>query len=315
MNPTVLCIGGTNLDRKMKLSQPLRMGSSNPVSSQISCGGVARNVAENLVRLGIKVVLLSIFSDDLEGNWLLDQTKSMGIDSSPSIKLPGKSSGSYTTLNDSDGEMLMAMADMQIADSINVDQLETIWKTIHLPDAVFLDTNFPKPVIQWIIDQCRKSSLELHVDPVSVAKTLKLPESLEGIHTLHPNLAELESLTRNSLSSQQQQIDACKHLLHRGVKHVVLSLGASGIVWVGEDTLFSLPAKRLKAQDVTGAGDALCAGILWGHLMGCSKKTSSEAGMMMAAKTMESHSSVWTGLQPSFLEPLLIKENKPNHAC
>ena len=110
MKPTVLCIGGANLDRKLRLSEPLRMGTSNPVMSEVSPGGVARNVAENLARLGCKVRLLSTFSDDLEGNWLLDHLNSAGVDVSPSFIVPGRKSGSYTALQDAQGEMLLAMA-------------------------------------------------------------------------------------------------------------------------------------------------------------------------------------------------------------
>ena len=121
MKPSVLCIGGANLDRKLKLSEPLRMRTSNPVTSEVSPGGVARNVAENLARLGCKVGLLSTFSDDLEGNWLLDHLNSAGVDVSPSLIVPGRKSGSYTALQDAEGEMLLAMADMEIADLRNRD--------------------------------------------------------------------------------------------------------------------------------------------------------------------------------------------------
>ena len=100
MKPSVLCIGGANLDRKLRLSETLRMGTSNPVSSEVSPGGVARNVAENLALLGCKVRLLSTFSDDLEGNWLLDHLNSAGVDVSPSLIVPGRKSGSYTALQD-----------------------------------------------------------------------------------------------------------------------------------------------------------------------------------------------------------------------
>ena len=315
MNPTVLCIGGANLDRKLKLSEPFKMGTSNPVTSQISCGGVARNVAENLTRLDYCAVLLSTFSDDLDGSWLLGQIESMGIDCSPSLKQPGMNSGSYTALQNPDGEMLLAMADMQLADSITVDQMEKIWKSMSLPDAVFLDTNFPKAVLKWVIEQCRKNRLVLHVDPVSVAKSRKLPESLEGIDTLQPNLDELESLTGTSLLKHEQQIDACKSLLERGVKKVVLSLGSGGLLWVSEESQFSIPAISVKVTDVTGAGDALCAGVLWGQIKGYSNQISSEAGMMMATKTMECDSSVWPGLRPSYLKPLLDKKQEHNNAC
>ena len=305
MEPTVVCIGGANLDRKLKLCEPLRMGTSNPVVSQVSCGGVARNVAENLTRLDCHVFLLSTFSDDLEGNWLLKQMETVGIDVSLSLKVSGKRSGTYTALQSPEGEMLLAMADMQLADMISVEYLERAWRSMKSPDAVFLDTNFPSPVITWVIDQCRADGLVLHVDPVSAVKCGKLPEVLEGIDTLQPNLNELESLTGKTLATTEQRINACKDLLSRGVKKVVLSLGTEGLLFVSEGIEFSLPAIAVQVKDVTGAGDALCAGVLWGHLKGWPHRLSTQAGMTMAAKLMECDSSVWPGLHSEFLESLV----------
>ena len=158
--------------------------------------------------------------------------------------------------------MLLAMADMELADSMSVDHLEKSWNALGIPDAVFLDTNFPEPVLNWVIEQCLQGGLELHVDPVSVPKSRKLPNSLEGIHTLQPNLDELESLTGKSLSKREDRMDACQSLLDQGVKKIILSLGSEGLQFVSRKHQFMLPVIPVKARDVTGAGDALCAGVL-----------------------------------------------------
>ena len=54
----VLVIGAAGLDTKGHAHGSLRTGTSNPGTIRISFGGVARNVAENLARLGERVVLL-----------------------------------------------------------------------------------------------------------------------------------------------------------------------------------------------------------------------------------------------------------------
>ncbi|MGA9225988.1 MAG: winged helix-turn-helix transcriptional regulator, partial [Mesobacillus sp.] len=48
----VLCVGGANIDRKIWSKSQLELGTSNPAESSKSCGGVARNIGENLGRLG-----------------------------------------------------------------------------------------------------------------------------------------------------------------------------------------------------------------------------------------------------------------------
>ena len=54
MNP-IICIGGANVDRKLYAKHEIANGTSNPVKSSRTVGGVARNIAENLGRLGEKV--------------------------------------------------------------------------------------------------------------------------------------------------------------------------------------------------------------------------------------------------------------------
>ena len=48
---TLVCIGGANIDRKLRLLGPLQMGTSNPAAGQLETpGGVARKLWEIRVR-------------------------------------------------------------------------------------------------------------------------------------------------------------------------------------------------------------------------------------------------------------------------
>ncbi|WP_255464230.1 hypothetical protein [Legionella sp. PC997] len=44
MNKQIICIGGITIDRKLTSTHQLQLGTSNPVSSISSFGGVAHNV-------------------------------------------------------------------------------------------------------------------------------------------------------------------------------------------------------------------------------------------------------------------------------
>ena len=58
----VICIGGAAVDRKYRALSSLRPATSNPVTSERSFGGVARNVAENTARLGTAAAALTVES-------------------------------------------------------------------------------------------------------------------------------------------------------------------------------------------------------------------------------------------------------------
>ena len=74
MGEHILVIGGTLLDTKGKPDAGLEPGTSNPGHISRARGGTARNVAENLARLGTDVLLITAVGNDTIGQQLLTQT-------------------------------------------------------------------------------------------------------------------------------------------------------------------------------------------------------------------------------------------------
>jgi pseudouridine kinase len=57
--PQVIVVGAANVDTKGRPGKALAPGTSNPSDLRISVGGVGRNIAESLARLGVHITLLS----------------------------------------------------------------------------------------------------------------------------------------------------------------------------------------------------------------------------------------------------------------
>ncbi len=114
----ILCIGAANLDRKLRAAKPLVMGTSNPAGAVESFGGVARNIAENLARMGAAVSLITAVGNDSSGRALLAQLDTVGIDTRGALTLDDAASGTYTAVLDVDGQMAVALADMALYDRI-----------------------------------------------------------------------------------------------------------------------------------------------------------------------------------------------------
>jgi pseudouridine kinase len=70
----VLVIGAASIDFVGRLKTDLRTGTSNPAQILGSYGGVARNIAENLARLGQPATLLAAVGEDQIGDQLLKVT-------------------------------------------------------------------------------------------------------------------------------------------------------------------------------------------------------------------------------------------------
>lgn len=76
----VLVVGACAIDLKAVPGTPLVMATSNPGSVTATPGGVARNIAENLARLGTEVRLASRVGRDGFGRLVLVETAEAGVD-------------------------------------------------------------------------------------------------------------------------------------------------------------------------------------------------------------------------------------------
>ena len=74
-DPYILTIGGTNVDIQGKSHTNVVRYDSNPGMIGISFGGVGKNIAENISRLGISSKLITALGDDLYGNDIMEYLK------------------------------------------------------------------------------------------------------------------------------------------------------------------------------------------------------------------------------------------------
>ncbi|MEK0312627.1 carbohydrate kinase [Cohnella sp. 56] len=293
---SVICIGGANLDSKARGKQPLRLGASNPVSVTESCGGVARNIAANLAALSAHVSLLTAVGDDKAGHWLLERTASQGVDIGPSVFLNGEKTGSYTALLNEDGEMFVAYADMDIYERITPAMLQEKWPHIAASKLVVADANLPADSLAWLARRCGEEAIALFVDPISPEKTKKLPERLDGIAAIFPNLAEARQLAGFGeepppAEGEAEWAELARLILARGAGHVLITLGKHGAYCAGPGGGRHLPALPVRVVDVTGAGDAFLAGVAYGVLRGESYDDACRSGLAAARIALETADS------------------------
>ena len=69
--PFFCVIGGANIDLHGISSKKIKAHDSNPGTLQTSPGGVARNIADNITRLGLPCRLITAIGNDLNGDLLL----------------------------------------------------------------------------------------------------------------------------------------------------------------------------------------------------------------------------------------------------
>ncbi len=286
---STICVGGMAVDRKYHALQPVLPATSNPVRGEQGFGGVARNVSENLARLGIATALISCIGPDEAGRMLVDHLQQAGVDVSDIAIVADGRTAEYSAVLNPDGNLAVAFADMAIFDALTPERLKPLLPRLGQAKWLFIDCNLPQQTIRSLIDFAAQSECRLAADAVSVAKAARLPDDMAGLDLLCLNRDEAAAMLDAGVLQPQQLVG---QLLERGPDHVVLTLGEEGCLIGGPDGVEPIPAVAADPVDATGAGDAMVAGILARLVAGGSLRDAAIAGMQTAAATIASRGSV-----------------------
>lgn len=90
----------------------------------------------------------------------------------------------------------------------------------------------------------------------------------ESPDILKPNLAELEELFGEKISTPQQALDAATRLRGDREALVVVSMGSDGALFCDGETALLARPPRVSVYSTVGAGDAMVAGIVWAQIQG-----------------------------------------------
>lgn len=300
----VICAGGCVVDRKLKLTGQALAGTSNPARAVTSFGGVARNVAENLARLGTQVELVSRVGDDDSGRALTTHLASLGVDvRGVSVALSGETA-QYVAILDAGGNLVLGVAAMDVLDGLAPADLDASWPTsLETNSWVFADCNLPIDTLAHAVRRGRIEGTPLAVDAVSTPKVGRLPRDLTGVGVLFCNLAEAQALAvHHGWPVTGNALDLVQLLHEHGAARVVLSRGGDGLVIADDEGTRLVPATAASVFDVTGAGDSLIAGTLSLLVTGSSLDDAVLAGTLVAALTVESHHSVRPDLSAELVD-------------
>ena len=291
--PYAVVVGGVNMDIGGRPAAPLVARDSNPGRVRMSLGGVGRNIAHNLALLGAEVHLLTAFGDDVSAQKVAASCGELGIDISRALQVPGGATSTYLYITGPEGDMELAVADMEIYEHVTPAFLASRASLLNSAQLVIVDTNIPAPSIRWLAENCQ---VPLFADPVSTAKAERLRPVLGRLHTLKPNRLEAELLSGVSITDADSAARAAQALLETGLRRVFISLGGDGVLAADHSGLVHAPCIPGEMVNTTGCGDAFMAAIAWAYLEGTDLEGTARAGLAAASIAMESRETINPGM-------------------
>ena len=271
----VTVVGGANTDICGRPAQALVRHDSAPGQVSVRHGGVGRNIACDLARLGLRTRFVTALGDDGFGASVAEGCRSCGVDMSLTRIVPGARSPVYLYLSDEKGEMDAAVSDMEVMAALTPAYLRAHLSELDESDAVVLDGNLPEETIAFL---CEKLRAPIVADPVSTAKAPRFASALGRLAAIKPNLLEARALT-----GKQNPEDCADALLRSGVGSVFLSLGAKGLLAASGEERVLLPCEKTELVSATGAGDAATAAVVWAMVRGLDLAAAARAAVMAGA--------------------------------
>jgi ribokinase len=125
--------------------------------------------------------------------------------------------------------------------------------------AVVAQLEIPMETVEFVAGLAKKFKIPFILDPAPAHK-LK-PKLLEMTDVIKPNETEAKILTGVEVTDAKTAGKAAGKLLERGVKTVIITMGAKGCFVINDEINEFFPAKKVKAVDSTAAGDAFVGGL------------------------------------------------------
>ena len=261
----ILVVGDVMLDNYF-VGDVKRISPEAPVpvfrkKTERSVLGGAANVAANLVAANQQVSMLSIIGNDENGLKLMNHFKEKEIDSSLVNKLQRSTTIKTRFLADNNQQILRL--DVEDTDAISKEDcssmLEQLQKCLNQFDLVLM-SDYMKGLLTHEFCQGVIKVAKAHNIPVVI--DVKDPKygKYYGATLLKPNLNELRLLTGSAAMSDEEIIDASEELRKRSnCQYVLTTLGARGMVLVGDGEPYFVKSLAREVYDVSGAGDTTIA--------------------------------------------------------
>lgn len=308
MTKHVLVIGATLLDVKGKPIAGLEPGTSNPAEIRSSRGGTARNVAENLARLGADVVLISAVGDDPVGHQLLIQTDEAGVNLDYVLMLAGQATGTYIALLEPEGLLSVALDDVRVMEAITPDYLNRHRSLFRDASMVMFDGSLTEAAMKTVVRLAKEYGVPLCADPASARLAYKLRPYLSSLDLVVPNQVEEAGLCGVDFPGYDPDLGLtlARRLLSEGIKMVVVTLSDFGLDYATPDEIGYIPPSHTRFIDSTGTGDAVTAAIMFGLLNDLPTIEAIRLGAAAAAVTLQSAETVVPDLSLDMLYDHLI---------
>ena len=274
----ILVVGSINMDLVTRASKSPRIGETilGKDFKQIP-GGKGANQAVAVARLGSDVSLIGMVGEDSFGDTLLSVIKKDGVDISGVGRCRDRSTGIATIVVDDDANnsiIVVPGANFEI----KKEDIDANIKLYENSEIVVHQLETPLDIVEYSLKISKKLGKTTILNPAP-AKAMS-DEIIKNVDYLIPNETELELLSGVPVKTKEDILKACRKIMTKGVKKLIVTLGSKGAIYVDGEGSREFGVYKVDAVDTTAAGDS----FIGGFTAALSKGESIEKAMDFATK-------------------------------
>ncbi len=268
--PQVICVGSALWDIIARAQQSMSPGHDSPGQIERRAGGVALNVAHALYQHGKRPIVLSAMGHDTEGETLVKEMISGGIDCRYITRV-NDPTDCYLAIERPDGEVFAAIADCFSLERAGRDILTPLSdgrlasQDNPYSGIAVVDGNLPEHVLTEAAHGPLLEAAQVYFIPASPGKAERMKTVVSaGRGTLFVNRIEAEILTGESYADSRAAASA----LIEHCDGAVVTDGPKDATLARNGSILSVTPPSVEVTGVTGAGDAFLAGFVAAEMDG-----------------------------------------------
>lgn len=302
-NKLVAVIGGAAVDIQGAPEHALALRDSNPGAIRLTMGGVGRNVAETVTRLGIETHLLTAIGGDVFGDLIRRHCETLSIDIKDALFLDNERSATFMFVNEDDGDLALAIADMGIIHKVDPTYLKAHHAILEKADVIMVETNLSQEALAYILEKYHHKPI--FCDVVSCIKSQKIVDHISYLHTIKPNQYEAEYLSGIQIQDSDTLNQALDYFLNKGLQQVFITLGRRGAFFGTPNERGFVSTPNHKPVNTLGAGDAFLASCVASFVRGHSISEATRLAMMTSYLTVQHIDTVSPEISEQRIQQLL----------
>ena len=252
----IAVVGSINIDQSVETDRIPRKGETIAGQSlQYTPGGKGANQAVAMGRLGAEVVFFGCVGDDANGKAMLENLESQGVSTTHIQTIENVPTGiALITVGDDDNTIIIVSGANHYVDKPYIDKIK-----------------------HYLTDFCNQNHIPVLFNPAPIEGVDM--DIIEKVTYFTPNEHEAELLF---------QTNDYEELVKKYPEKLLITMGEKGVlVQLNDGETLTVPARKTKVVDTTGAGDTLNGAFAMQIAGGASVKDALQFANVAASLSIE----------------------------